>query len=249
MNFIPTTVADLEKLKARAKVLKRKLAIKHRLALDKAAQEAKYLHWHHVMLCQKQSNYDALSGSVQFFCESIVKDALKGETHYIQLPVHPLVFVADGSKNAFVLDANSDQATVLVLGGVEQAFAATTETIHWQARYDFAGDTIVLTQGSGERIQLAIDRERLREALEFAQRNEEPTVHIHDPDAPETHDLFAHVFGGVGLEPVTAEAVAMLLAKGFDQAGIDKAIAEGALFSRPRVSLVFPPMSSDDFED
>ncbi len=157
MKFIPTTVADLEKLKARAKVLKRKLAIKHRLALDKAAQEAKYQHWHHATLCQKQSNDEALTGSVQFFCDSIAKDAIKGETHYIQLSQHPYVFVADGNKNAFVLDADSDQATMLVLGGMEQEFTATTETIQWQARYVFAGDSIEITQGNGGRIELAID--------------------------------------------------------------------------------------------
>lgn len=41
----------------------------------------------------------------------------------------------------------------------------------------------------------------------------------------------------------------MLLAKGYDQAAIDQAISEGASFSRPRVSLVYPIMSSDDIED
>ncbi|MBN9408143.1 hypothetical protein [Variovorax sp.] len=249
MKFIPTTVADLEKLKARAKVLKRKHAIKHRLALDRAAQEAKYQHWHHATLCQRQSNDDALGGSLLFFCESITKDALKGETHYIQLPHHPIVFVADGRRNAYALNADSDEATVLALDGEEEPYAATVDAIQWQARYEFTGNSVVLSLASGKRLELAVDSERLSEALEMAQGNGVTDLQIHDPDSAESQDLFAHIFGGVGLEPISAEAVQMLLAKGYDQAAIDQAISEGASFSRPRVSLVYPIMSSDDIED
>ena len=248
MNFIPTTVADLEKLKARAKVLKRKLSIKHRQALDKAAQEAKYLHWHHAMLCQTQSQYDALNGSVSFLCESIVKDALKGETHYIQAGLAPIVWVADGNKNAFVLDATTDQAALLVLDGEEQAYAATTEAIQWDARYSVAGAKIVLTQPVGRRVEFVIDPDRLGDAIEVA-RDERSSVHTHDPASSESQDLFAHIFGGQGLEPITPEAVSLLLAKGFDQASIDEAIAVGAGFSRPRVSMVYPMVHSDDIDD
>jgi hypothetical protein len=249
MKFIPTTVADLERLKARAKVLKRKQSIKHRLALDRAAQEAKYLHWHHATLCQQQSSYEAIGGSLAFFCGSIAKDALKGETHYIQLPQQSIVFVADGNRNAYVLNADSDEAAVLALDGAEEPYSATFDTIQWQARYEFFGSSIFLTTANGDRIELAVDNDRLSEALKVAQGNGAPNLQIHDPSSKESQDLFAHIFGGVGLEPISAEAVQMLLAKGYDQAAIDHAIAEGASFSRPRVSLVYPIVSSDDIDE
>jgi len=249
MKFIPTTVADLEKLKARAKILKRKQSIKHRLALDRAAQEAKYLHWHHATLCQRQSSDDAISGSLLFFCESIAKDALKGETHYIQLPQHPIVFVADGRRNAYALNADSDEAAVLVLGGEEERYSATVDTIQWGDRYEFTGNSVVLSLANGKQMELEVDGARLSEALEVAQGGGAPNVQIHDPDSQESQDLFSHIFGGVGLEPISAEAVQMLLAKGYDQAAIDRAIAEGASFSRPRVSLVYPVISSDDIDE
>ena len=248
MKFIPTTVADLEKLKARAKVLKRKLSIKHRQALDKAAQEAKYLHWHHAMLCQKQSQNEALNGSVSFLCESILKDALKGETHYIHSGMAPIVLVADGNKNAFVLDATSDQATLLVLDGEKQAYISTTEAVQWDARYSVDGEQIVLTNPAGRRVEFVIDPDRLDDAMEVA-GDGRPSVQVHDPASPESQDLFAHIFGGQGLEPITPESVSLLLAKGFDQASIDEAIAVGASFSRPRISMVYPIVSSDDIDE
>lgn len=39
MKFIPTSTADIEKFKARAKVLKRNHRIPHRDALERAARE------------------------------------------------------------------------------------------------------------------------------------------------------------------------------------------------------------------
>lgn len=245
MKLIPTTPADLEKLKARAKILKRKHGIPHREALNRAAREAKYLHWHHAVLCQEQSQADAIAASMQFFCESIAKDAIKGETHYVSYGSPPMVFVADGRKNAFVLDAKSSQAVVLAVDGNPLDFEADDDSLTWGAAYRSDGDAIELKLPDGTSLRLAVDAAKLEEAL--AEANEEPAgdIYQHDLDSPEGQQFFDQVFGGAGLEPVTPEAVKLLLASGYEQKAIDDAVATGAMFSRPRCSLLYPPVMGE----
>lgn len=67
-------------------------------------------------------------------------------------------------------------------------------------------------------------------------------VFQHDLDTPEGQMFFDQIFGGDGLEPITPEAVQLPLAKGYEQSVIDDAIAGGAMFSRPRCSLLYLPV-------
>lgn len=242
MKLIPTTPADLEKLKARAKALKRKHGIPHREALNRAAREAKYLHWHHAVLCQQQSEANAIAASKRFFCESIAKDAIKGETHYVAYDDPPMVFVADGQKNAFVLDATSGRAVVLAVNGNPYEFQADDDSLTWSAEYRIDGDRLEFKLADETVLRLPANITKLNEAIEDA--NDEPAgdVFQHDLDTPEGQMFFDQIFGGDGLEPITPEAVQLLLAKGYEQSAIDDAMAGGAMFSRPRCSLLYPPV-------
>lgn len=248
MKLIPTTPADLEKLKARAKILKRKHGIPHREALNRAAREAKYLHWHHAVQCQEQSEANAIAASMRFFCESIAKDAIKGETHYVSYDNPPMVFVADGQKNAFVLDAESNRAVVLAVEGNALEFEADDDSLFWTAEYHIDGHEIEFKSADGKVLSLPADAAKLAAAI--ADANEEPAgdVFRHDLDTPEGQQFFDQVFGGEGLEAITPEAVQLLLAKGYEQSAIDEAVAAGAMFSRPRCSLLFPPVCGEEFE-
>lgn len=91
---------------------------------NRAAREAKYLHWHHAVLCQQQSEANAIAASKRFFYESIAKDVIKGETHYVAYDDPRMVFVADRQKNAFVLDVTSSRAVVLAVNGSPNEFQA-----------------------------------------------------------------------------------------------------------------------------
>ena len=53
MELIRTTATAIEKLKARAKIVKRAEGISHMVALDRVAREAGYDHWQHVQYCIK----------------------------------------------------------------------------------------------------------------------------------------------------------------------------------------------------
>jgi hypothetical protein len=238
MKMIPTTDADLEKLKARAKVLKRNLKIRHREGLERAAREAGYLHWHHATQCRAASHDAALLGSLEFVCASIVKDALKGETHYVGLCDRaPRVVFSNGRGDAVLIDIESPVALPLVLGNVEQPRSVQDVgdalLISWTATYEMEADCLKLTTPSG-RFTVAIDAVALAEAIEDAQAGDEGG----DSD-------FDHVFGGVGLLEITDEVAAEMLSRGFSQASIDEARSSGAMYSRPRNSVLGPFISSE----
>ena len=57
MKYIHTTASAVEKLKTRAKFLKRTENISHSEALLRAAKESGYDDWHHVVKCQDESKH------------------------------------------------------------------------------------------------------------------------------------------------------------------------------------------------
>lgn len=249
MKMIPTTGADLEKIKARAKVLKRQRNIKHREALEVAAREAKYLHWHHAQESRKASEVRALTGALDFVIESLVKDALKGETHYVfdHVPA-PIVMLSNGSKDAVALDPKSDQAVLLTSGGTEFAWKADATSITWSAKYRLSESGLHVQPAGDTEVLVAIDRKRLDEVVAEAMLPA-PEIHMHDMDDPDSQALFRQMFKGEGMEELTPEVVKELLASGWEHSAIDEAIAAGAMYSRPRRSLVYPGGSSEDDED
>ena len=143
-------MADLEKLKSRAKILKRKFKIKHREALEKAAREDGYLHWHHATLCQAESDRKARTLTLSFLCETMTKDALRGETHYLAFfePV-PLVLLANGKHTGVLLASESTDCLLLAVDGevvnwVIEGVGENTE-IMWNATYVLQHGNLVAT--------------------------------------------------------------------------------------------------------
>ena len=249
MKMIPTTGADLEKIKARAKVLKRQRNIKHREALEVAAREAKYLHWHHAQESRKASEVRALTGALDFIIESLVKDALRGETHYVfdHVPA-PIVMLANGSMDSVALDPKSDQAALLTSGGAELPWKADATSISWSARYRLSESGLHVAPVGGTEVLVPVDRKRLDEVVAEALLPA-PDLHVHDMGEPASQELFRQMFEGEGLEDITPDVVKELLADGWEQSAIDQGIAAGAMFSRPRMSLLYPGGSSEDDED
>ena len=55
MRFIPTTPDKVEALKKQAKRLQRTGRGKHTELLDRVARGAGYEHWHHVLICRRET--------------------------------------------------------------------------------------------------------------------------------------------------------------------------------------------------
>lgn len=55
MRYIPTSAATVDSLKKQAKKLQRTGGGKHVDLLDRVARGAGYDHWHHVTLCQRET--------------------------------------------------------------------------------------------------------------------------------------------------------------------------------------------------
>ncbi|HQR98229.1 MULTISPECIES: hypothetical protein [Comamonadaceae] len=258
MKFVPTTVADVEKLKSRAKVLKRKFKIKHREALERAAREASYLHWHHVTLCQQESDRKARHLTVTFLCESMTKDALKGETHYLAFfePV-PSVLLANGKQTGALIASESPDCLILVVEGQEVKWAIEGEgedtKIAWNATYTLETDCLVATDkvtGAVHRIPIdeGLLNDRIAQSTETYD-DKDFDLTFHDPDNPDAQAMFRQIFMGEGLEPIDDANKAILMSKSYSEEMINEAIAAGAQFSRPRQSMIYPIMSSDDIEE
>ena len=77
MRFIPTSDITVERIKNRAKSLKNKQGGKHAECLDRAAQMAGYVHWHHLLECHKATKrFGTTSFSNE--CFSVMEAARKG---------------------------------------------------------------------------------------------------------------------------------------------------------------------------
>lgn len=231
MKLIPTTGADLEKLKSRAKQLKRNKHIKHSEALELAARQAGYQHWHHVTLSHRESVALAQTYSVKFLCESIVKDAILGETHYIGLDDPPLVLIADGKHNAFALSADSDHAIVLLLNGVPQNYVADETSITFTQTYQIAQD--LLSIDSIPSMRFVLDMQQFSRAL-FEVK----------------HSLafdkeFSEVFLRDGSVDITDDVIPALKQMGLTESDIHGAIVSGAKYSPTRKGLLYPVMNDE----
>lgn len=245
MKFIPTSSADVEKLKARAKVLKRNLHVPHREALERAAREKGYLHWHHVTFCQKESDAAARIASYRFLCQSIQQDALRGEAHYLAgaSPFRYVLF-ANGYKDAAFLDMTSQDALVLAAGGVPQDFDfedVDLPLIDWHGEFRMEGSTVVVNLREGGQVVMRIDPVEFEKAVESSKGVDVDEVILHDMDDPESAALFDTVLRGTGLVPITKEIAEGLLAAGCNPEVVIEAMQVGAMYSTSRKSIFYPP--------
>jgi hypothetical protein len=249
VKFIPTTVADIEKLKSRAKILKRKFKIKHREALEKAAREEGYLHWHHATLCQTESDRKARNLTLSFLCESMTKDALRGETHYLTFfqPM-PFVLLANGMHSGVLLASESTDCLLLAVDGEEvkwviEGVGESTKVL-WNATYVLQpGYLLATVKETGVVHRISVDESLLNECItESTEKygDEGGDLTVHDLGDPDKQSMFRQIFMGEGLEPIGDANKAVLMAKGYSDEMINDAIAAGAQFSRPRQSMIYP---------
>ncbi len=229
MKFIPTSPADVEKLKMRARVLKRRHKIAHADALDRAAREAKYVHWHHVIKCFKTSDIAARLGSVRFWCDSIIKDALRGETHYVFESDPAIVFVADRGV-ALALDPLGEGATLLAREGQELPYDATDDHLAWAASYRLTATGLSLDGEVDGALQLTLDVAQLENAISSAKQ-----------DVADTRDELNRIFGGGG-EPLSPDLIDRLRIAGWRAEDLEDARTHGATYSPSTDSMIYPPL-------
>lgn len=246
MKFIPTSPADVEKLKTRAKVLKRNLHIPHREALERAAREKGYLHWHHVTLCQKESDLAARTASYRFLCQSIQQDALRGETHYLA-GANPLRYVlfANGLKDAALLDMSTREALVLAVQGEAREFTVEDDDdlpfIDWHGEFHLVGETVVVEEDTGGQVRMRIDPVAFNNAVQESSASYGPDIFEHNLDDPNSAALLDTVLNGTGLIPITKQLAEELVASGYSAEQVVQAMRDGAMYSTSRKSIFYPP--------
>lgn len=245
MKFIPTNPADVEKLKTRAKVLKRNLHVTHREALERAAREKGYLHWHHVTLCQKESDLAARMATYRFLCQSIQQDALRGETHYLA-GANPMRYVlfANGHKDAALLEMSSREALVLSVQGEAREFTVVDgdfPDIEWHGEFHLVGETVVIEEDSGAQVRMRIDPVAFNNAVQESSGTHGPDIFEHNLDDPSSAALLDTVLYGTGLVPITKDLAEELLASGYNAELVIQAMRVGAMYSTSRKSIFFPP--------
>lgn len=245
MKFIPTSPADVEKLKTRAKVLKRNLHIPHREALERAAREKGYLHWHHVTLCQKESDLAACTASYSFLCRSIQQDALRGETHYL-VGANPSRYVlfANGHKDAALLDMSTREALVLAVQGEARGFTVEdgdVPFIDWHGDFHLVGETVVVEENSGVEVRMRIDPVAFNNAVQESSVRHDSDIFEHNLDDPNSAALLDTVLNGTGLAPVTKDLAEELVASGYSAEQVIQAMRDVAMYSTSRKSIFYPP--------
>lgn len=245
MKFIPTSIADLEKLKGRAKTLKRRHSLKHRDALERAAKEAGYLHWHHAIKCQERSDADARRLSMAFLCECMRKDAVKGETHYIaESQPFPYMLMANGQKDGLLLDLLGQRVLVLAERGEERQFTVDDrgQNIQWHGEWSADDQHKIIVREPGHTWEVAIDGDAYDDALErVANQRDGGDIHFHDLNDPASEDLLNIVVGGEGLETITNQIAEELVSSGYERNVVEEAMAAGAKYSRKRGTIFYPP--------
>jgi hypothetical protein len=63
---------------------------------------------------------------------------------------------------------------------------------------------------------------------------------------PMSKESISQIFGGEGTEPITEDLIAELVGKGWAEDDLRKGLSMGAMYSRPRNSLLMPPRTMWD---
>lgn len=243
MRYIPTSAAIVDDLKKQAKKLQRKGGGKHADLLNRVARGAGYDHWHHVTLCQKDTEERAGFGKLNAELDLIIHAARAGETRIVitgpEMVTVPLVlFTSQG--DAWMLDANEGSAMCLIWKGeaLQRNIKDAGQNIEigWDADFTLDGDGFVVDSDHseiGSRIIFGYPLHELRQAIDKAQSFDK---------------RLNMIFGQEGAEDLTPELVEVLVARGWEREALESGAREGARYSPNRNSLLYPAMTDADFE-
>lgn len=109
MRFIPTTPAQVEDLKKKAKRLQRNGGGKHTDLLDRVAKGAGYDHWHHVRRCLAETEQIKAPRRLLPEIEGVVQAAIDGTAKIVMtgpdaLASRQFVLMATEDGDAWLLD-------------------------------------------------------------------------------------------------------------------------------------------------
>ncbi|MEZ5632416.1 MAG: hypothetical protein R3F09_17125 [Burkholderiaceae bacterium] len=244
MRYISTSAATVDDLKKQAKKLQRKGGGKHADLLNRVARSAGYDHWHHVMLCLKETEERAGFGKLNAELDLIIRAARAGETKIIitgpEMVTVPLVlFTSQG--DAWMLDTNDDMAMCLIWQGeaLPRSIrdAGRNIEIDWDGSFALDGEGFAVDTdhpGIGRRIIYGYPLQELRQAIDSAQ----------------SFDKRAHmIFGQEGAEDLTPELIERLVVRGWEREALENCAHEGARYSPSRNSLLYPAITDLDFDD
>ncbi|MNV53768.1 hypothetical protein D3C71_1459270 [compost metagenome] len=234
----------MDDLKKRAKKLQRKVGGKHTDLLNRVARRAGYDHWHHVALCQKETEERAGFGKLNAELDLIIRAAGAGETRIVitgpEMVTVPLVlFTSQG--DAWMLNANESSAMCLIWRGeaLQRNIkdAGRSIEIGWDGSFALEGDGFIIETDHpaiGNRVIHGYPLHELRQAIDKAQSFDK---------------RLNMIFGQEGAQDLTSDLIEQLVSHGWKLDALEQGAQEGARYSPSRNSLLYPAMTDLDFDD
>lgn len=243
MRFIKTTPAQVEALKKQAKRLQRNGGGKHADLLNRVARSAGYEHWHHVRLCQEET--EQINGPRQLLpeIEGIIKAALSGRGKIVAtgpeaLASRQFVLLATEDGDAWLLDPEDDKALCLVWHGERQDVVIqdlpTQIKILWHGDFELNGAFFSVQTDHpavGSRYIAGYPMAELREALDRARSADK---------------RIEQIFGNEDGVDLTPEIIRQLVGQGWDEASLMEADSKGARYSPVRNTVLYPAVFGED---
>ena len=243
MRFIRTSDARVEQFKKEAKKLQRKGGGKHSELLDRVARGAGYDHWHHVVVCAKQTEQGPVGPSdLLAEVETILSAARAGMGKAIvvgpEAASPPLVLFSTTDGDAWLLDVDNCWAACLMSHFVDEPIklrnASDGLEVAWDGDFELRGPFFILSrvgEGGIEKVIAGFPLEQLRPVIDRAQSFKRKA------------DV---IFNGVDALDLTSDLIAQLTHQGWDEGNLLSAVNGGARYSPSRHSLIFPPVTEDD---
>lgn len=243
MRFIVTSATQVEKFKQEAKKQKRNRKGTHADALDLVARQHGYNHWHHVLLCAKQTV--AQDMTIASACEDMVERAMAKKDRVVLKEVNPdsapLVLFSTAAGDAWIIHPGARRALCVCWRGERQNFAIEEDdrgvAVPWNSTYRPAEDFGFAVNSQNPKIGNQVVYGYPIEQIE----------HIGDRFrfTPEVRQIFL----GEGLEPITDTLIDELAEKGWPRERLIEAREQGLSYSRPRNSFITSPISDDDDDE
>ena len=241
MRFIPTTPDKVEALKKQAKRLQRTGRGKHTELLDRVARGAGYEHWHHVLICRRET--EAIHGGrgLNAEVEAIIKAAHDGKGKVVATgpeasASQSFVLFSTEDGDAWMLDPEQDGALCLVWHGVRQEFTVRDLPdrleIGWDGTFELRGaffSVITVNPEIGSRHIGGYPIDPIRTLLEQVRSADK---------------RIDGIFGRADAVALSPDIIAQLVQAGWEEQSLVGAARQGAQYSPSRDSLLFPPVGA-----
>jgi len=239
MRFIPTTPAQVEALKKRAKRQGRNGGGKHTDLLDLVAQAAGYNQWHHVMECLKETERVYQNRSLSATIEHILAIEQSGEAAIVSTGIEtsktqPFLVFSTAIGDAWLLDPIGRQACCLMWRG-ERQFPVIRDLpdcleIEWEGAFELRGQFFEVALDHpdiGHRAIGGYPVDQLRTFLLPAQSAAES---------------IRQVIGQEDAVPLSPAIIEQLAGQAWQADQLINAARQGAHYSPSRNTVLFPPM-------